>query len=219
MQTGQAQAKRGPGRPSSGRGFDSRQALIDAAREFFARYGYDEVSTQRIADAAGVNPAMIRYHFGGKSGLLETAFDEAIAPIVDELGTLSTRGGRIDLGLVFDLYMRTMAANPWLPKMILQHVLPEGGRLQERAAQRIAAGVAPAVRGLIARGQANGELRRDLDPKLTTVSLVSLALFPFLAQALIKRVLGVELDGPDVVALVEHASSIFHSGAGAGHAG
>lgn len=219
MQTGQTQVNRGPGRPSSGKGFDSRQALIDAARELFAGNGYDEVSIKRIADAAGVNPAMIQYHFNGKSGLLETAFDEAIAPVVAELGTLSSRGGRIDLGLVFDIYMRTMAANPWLPKMILQHVLPEGGRLQDRTAHRIAGGVAPAIRGLIKRGQTNGELRRDLDPRLTTISLVSLALFPFLAQPVIKRVLGVELDGPLAAALVEHTSLMFHRGAGIDHAG
>ena len=219
MQAGQVQANRKPGRPSSKGSFDSRQALIDAARELFAGNGYDEVSIKRIADAAGVNPAMIQYHFKGKSGLLETAFDEAIAPVVAELGTLSSRGGRIDLGLVFDIYMRTMAANPWLPKMILQHVLPEGGRLQDRTAQRIAATVAPAVRGLIKRGQTNGELRRNLDPKFTTISLVSLALFPFLAQPVIKRVLGVELDGPLTAEFVRHTSLMFHRGAGVDHGG
>lgn len=219
MEAGQVQANRKPGRPSSKGSFDSRQALIDAARELFAGNGYDEVSIKRIADAAGVNPAMIQYHFGGKSGLLETAFDEAIAPVVAELGTLSSRGGRIDLGLVFDIYMRTMAANPWLPKMILQHVLPEGGRLQERAAQRIAAGVEPAIRGLIKRGQTNGELRPNLDPKFTTISLVSLALFPFLAQPVITRVLGVELDGPLTAEFVRHTSLMFHRGAGVDHGG
>lgn len=219
MEAGQVQANRKPGRPSSKGSFDSRQALIDAARELFAGNGYDEVSIKRIADAAGVNPAMIQYHFGGKSGLLETAFDEAIAPVVAELGTLSSRGGRIDLGLVFDIYMRTMAANPWLPKMFLQHVLPEGGRLQERAAQRIAAGVEPAIRGLIKRGQTNGELRPNLDPKFTTISLVSLALFPFLAQPVINRVLGLELDGPLTAEFVRHTSLMFHRGAGVDHGG
>lgn len=219
MQAEQVQANRKPGRPSSKGSFDSRQALIDAARELFAGNGYDEVSIKRIADAAGVNPAMIQYHFNGKSGLLETAFDEAIAPVVAELGTLSSRGDRIDLGLVFDIYMRTMAANPWLPKMILQHVLPEGGRLQERAAQRIATGVEPAIRGLIKRGQTNGELRPNLDPKFTTISLVSLALFPFLAQPVIQRVLGLELDGPLTAEFVRHTSLMFHRGAGADHAG
>ncbi|WP_428099782.1 TetR/AcrR family transcriptional regulator [Candidatus Rariloculus sp.] len=208
-------ASRKPGRPSSERRLDSRQALIDAARDLFARYEYDQVSTKRIADAAGVNPAMIRYHFEGKAGLLETAFDEALAPIIAKLNTLSTRGGDVDLEGVFGVYMRTMAANPWLPKMILRHVLPEGGRLQARAASRISTSVAPVVRGLVSRGQANEKLRAELDPLLTTISLVSLALFPFLAQALIKRVLDVELSGPLVPALVEHTATIFHCGAGA----
>ncbi len=218
MQIGQAQANRKPGRPSSGQRVDSRQALIDAARELFARYGYDEVSTKRIADAAGVNPAMIRYHFGSKAGLLETAFDEALGVIVNELGTLSERGGEAGFERVLSLYIGTIAANPWLPKMILQHVLPEGGRLQKRAANRISTGVAPVVRELVARGQANGKLRAELDPRLTMVSLVSLALFPFLAQPLLKRVLGVELDDALVSAFIEHTSLMFHRGAGVDHA-
>ncbi len=218
MQTGHAQTNRKPGRPSSDGGFDSRQALIDAARELFSKYAYDEVSTKRIANAAGVNPAMIRYHFGGKAGLLETAFDEAIALIVDELGTQSTDGGEVGLERVLGLYIRSMAANPWLPKMMLQHVLPEGGRLQDRAAERISTGVAPVVRELVARRQASGDLRPELDPRLTTISLVSLAIFPFLAKPLLKRVLGVELDEALVAAFVEHTSAMFHRGAGVDHA-
>lgn len=43
--------------------------LLDAAEELFAARGFDSVSTREIADAAGVNLAGIRYHFGGKRGL------------------------------------------------------------------------------------------------------------------------------------------------------
>ena len=55
--------------------------MIDAARELFAHDEFERVSTKRNAELAGVNPAMIHYHFNGKTGLLEAAFQENI-PIV-----------------------------------------------------------------------------------------------------------------------------------------
>ena len=62
-------SSRGPGRPRAEQALDARQALLDAARELFAREGFDRVSTKRLADEAGVNPAMIHYYFGDKAGL------------------------------------------------------------------------------------------------------------------------------------------------------
>jgi len=212
---------RKPGRPPSGFAPDSRQALIDAAKELFAAHDFKQVSTKRIAEAAGVNAAMIQYHFKGKSGLLEAAFRETIAPVVAELTALSVSGGsdRLQLRQVISLYMQTMAANPWLPKMILRYVLPEGGQLQALMAGTISAQVVPAIAKLVADGQKNKELRADLDPTLTTISLVSLALFPFLSLALTQRVFDWQFSDPFVADLIEHTATIFSTGAEAdGHA-
>ncbi|HET6470821.1 MAG TPA: TetR family transcriptional regulator, partial [Pseudomonadales bacterium] len=46
-------------RPSSTRGDQTREALIDAAIEIFGRDGFRAASTRSIADAAGVNQALI----------------------------------------------------------------------------------------------------------------------------------------------------------------
>lgn len=63
------------------RGEASRRALIDAALELFAREGFHGVSTRTLAQAAGVNQAMIAYHFGGKDGLYLAVFDHIVATI------------------------------------------------------------------------------------------------------------------------------------------
>jgi TetR/AcrR family transcriptional regulator, regulator of cefoperazone and chloramphenicol sensitivity len=62
-------------RPASTRGDQTREALVDAAIEIFGRDGFRAASTRSIADAAGVNQALIGYHFGGKPGLYLAAFD------------------------------------------------------------------------------------------------------------------------------------------------
>lgn len=52
-------------RPAMG----SRAAILSAARDVFAQKGYDGTSMREVADAAGVNNAMIYYHFKDKREL------------------------------------------------------------------------------------------------------------------------------------------------------
>ncbi len=48
---------------------DSRQRLLDAARELFAERGYDGTTVRELGRRAGVDPTMIARYFGGKSAL------------------------------------------------------------------------------------------------------------------------------------------------------
>ena len=55
---------------------DSRKRLRTAALEIFSRDGYDAATTRKIAEAAGVNEALIQRYFQGKQGLLFALMDE-----------------------------------------------------------------------------------------------------------------------------------------------
>src|SRR5512136_636997 len=121
-------APRGPGRPAGG---DAavRGALLQHARALFLRQGFAEVSTRRIAAAAGTTPAMIHYYFGDKLGLYRAMLEEAIEPVIKRLRGLE-QGGAIsppDLETLMTLYIRMLAQNPWLPRLIVHEVLDEGG--------------------------------------------------------------------------------------------
>jgi AcrR family transcriptional regulator len=59
-----------PGRAGRWRtGQQSRQRIIDAAREHFMRDGYDRATVRAIAADAVVDVAMVYYFFGSKEGL------------------------------------------------------------------------------------------------------------------------------------------------------
>ena len=60
---------------SRGRGDATREALIRAGLEIFGRDGFHAASTRAIAGAAGVNQALIGFHFGGKQGLYLAVFE------------------------------------------------------------------------------------------------------------------------------------------------
>ena len=55
-------------------GADTREVLINAAREVFIEQGYDGATVRAIAARAGVDAAMVNHWFGGKEGL----FGEAV---------------------------------------------------------------------------------------------------------------------------------------------
>ncbi len=55
-------------------GTDTREALLNAAREVFIEQGYDGATVRAIAGRAGVDAAMVNHWFGGKEGL----FGEAV---------------------------------------------------------------------------------------------------------------------------------------------
>lgn len=60
------------------RGNPTRLALLQAATNVFSEVGFDAASTRAIADAAGVNQALIGYHFGGKDGIYTAVFDNIV---------------------------------------------------------------------------------------------------------------------------------------------
>jgi AcrR family transcriptional regulator len=70
--TEETQATRRRGRRPGGA--DTREALVNAAREVFIEQGYDGATVRTIATRAGVDAAMVNHWFGGKEGL----FGEAV---------------------------------------------------------------------------------------------------------------------------------------------
>ena len=57
----------------------SRDALIQAAIVVFGNEGFAGASTRSLANAAGVNQALIGYHFGGKENLYLAVFEHIAA--------------------------------------------------------------------------------------------------------------------------------------------
>ena len=61
------------------RGETTREALLEAATVVFAREGFPAANLRGIAEAAGVNPALIGYHFHNKEGLYLAVFSQWVA--------------------------------------------------------------------------------------------------------------------------------------------
>jgi AcrR family transcriptional regulator len=61
----------------------TRERILNATVELMAEVGIDRVRARAIAERAGVNPALVHYHFGSMAALVLEAAQHAL---IDELG-------------------------------------------------------------------------------------------------------------------------------------
>ncbi|MDT9002371.1 TetR/AcrR family transcriptional regulator [Paucibacter sp. APW11] len=156
------------------------ERLLQAAKEFFLADEYHAVSTRRIADAAQVNTAMIRYYFGSKEGLYEEMIRQALQPILDALDQLSLNGPEGYINYL-RVYYRTMAATPELPKLLFKVVALNAGPGRRFVQQLLERGQQRGAQRLQDMQQA-GLLDPELDADVLRLSFTSLAMMPMLLR-------------------------------------
>lgn len=203
-----------PGRPATGAARDVRRALLDAARDLLVEVGFDRATLKAIGERAGVNAAMIHYYFGSKEGLSRAVLHDAVGPLLDRLGAANASDADgMSLADVLEAYVDTLAANPRFPQLVVREVLPENGRLRGMFVDELSSRARELLPRIVAREQAAGRVRADLEPELVVVSLLSLAVFPFVAAPVLDRVLDISVDRPaDVERLKRQALDVLQRG-------
>ncbi|RKN40443.1 TetR/AcrR family transcriptional regulator [Streptomyces hoynatensis] len=71
-------AAEAPGLSRAQRRLRSERRILEAARELFARQGFERTTIRAVAAAAGVDPALVMQHFGSKQGLFTQAVRVAV---------------------------------------------------------------------------------------------------------------------------------------------
>lgn len=64
---------------------ETREAILDAARELFAAHGFEATTLRAVAERAGVDVALCSYYFGSKAELFAAALNLPAGPV----GTLT----------------------------------------------------------------------------------------------------------------------------------
>lgn len=201
------------GRPAAGGGRDAKTALLEAARALFAQRAFATVTVRELAATAGVNPALVNYHFGGKEGIYEAMVADTVGPVLEQLERAAGGTETLSLDQFFARYQATLASNPWLPNLVVREVLYSEGPFRDTFMQRFAARAGRALAAMVAREQDAGKFRADLNPRLAALSLLSLAVFPFIARPLVERGLGLATDAAFFERLNEHNRRLFRDGA------
>lgn len=77
-----------------------RQAILDAARELFAKEGYAGLSMRRLAESIGYTPRTIYLYFADKDDLLSELIEEDVGRLADRLEAAAAE--QTDPGLRLD---------------------------------------------------------------------------------------------------------------------
>jgi len=73
---------------------DTKARIAAAGRELFLRHGYRATTVRAVADRAGVDSALIGYHFGSKQGLFAQSLDlSCVAPGTLDAALAGDRAG------------------------------------------------------------------------------------------------------------------------------
>jgi TetR/AcrR family transcriptional regulator len=194
---------------------DSRADVLSAARAEFAGRGFSGAGVDRIALHAGVNKAMIYYHFQSKIGLYREVLREGFRRLTtDARASIADAPTAIEK---FDAYvgslLRTASAEPHIVPILLRE-LAGGGRNFDAETLRMVTGLFLVVKEILDEGQSSGEFRAA-DPMLTHFMVMgSTMLFvanePIRTQVRRARVLGRRARIPKGnVSMARHLSTVL----------
>jgi AcrR family transcriptional regulator len=164
-ETGPAETSRRPGRPRSEQ---AEHAIIEATLDLFAERGFEGVCVEAVAARAGVGKATIYRRWPNKEELLLAALSSMKSPI-PELKGVSVRDDLVAM-------LTVMAADKADPRKARRYALLLGEgqkypRLMARYKETVVEPRHEALRAVIRRGIATGELRADTDVEIVRLVL------------------------------------------------
>ena len=174
--------------PRTSRARDSKALVLQAARTEFAAHGFTGAGVDRIAGRAGVNKAMIYYHFGSKIALYRAVIGEGLTAL-----TVAARAAvTIDApaAVRLDRYLSTLMAgaraHPYVVPLMLRE-LAEGGRNLDRDGMQRAFGLFGVVRDVLESGRTTGEFDA-VDPLLTHFVILGASMVYIANEPLRRRI-------------------------------
>ena len=173
-------------------GARTRETILGAAEELFARHGFDGTSMQQIAEAAGVARATPSYFFGSKAAL----YDEVLVRAVGRAQTAIARAYEAQdgsgvpddaVGAYVDALLSFFAGDQIFVCLIQRESLGDGSRVSEffgRFVDDAVAALAPTA------------VEAGVSPQRLVLDLVSLCWYPFAHEQTLVPALGINPRDP-----------------------
>ena len=173
----------------------TREALLRAGAEMFAAAGYEGVRVEALARRAGVNKAMINYHFGGKRRLYVAVIRSAFAELgarVEGLRRSERPPAELLAEFIASFAELATQRRPGVPALVIREALAPGELSRELVPAM--ANVYRGVREILERGIRDGSFRA-VDPILAHMNLIGSLVFFFATEPMRRRVLA-QLESP-----------------------
>jgi AcrR family transcriptional regulator len=156
-----------------------KQEIIHAALRAIGEKGTRSLTIADIAGRAGMSAANIYRHFRGKQEILRAIAEFIFVAVMGKGAEVATTDApALDkLAAIFFSHTALISANPGLPRFVFSEDIHLGDR---ELAAVIAARMADYIKtisDIIATGSKNGELRPNLAPRETAVTMIGMIQF------------------------------------------
>jgi AcrR family transcriptional regulator len=149
--------------------------LLDTAEELFSRKGFDGTSVRDIADAAGINTAMISYYFGSKEKLMEEIFERKTLNIREKVDHLLKDDSLDPLEKMYslvDMYIDGILQRKTFHRILLCEQIINQNPIIITLVDRMKAKNSEYINDLIRLGQKKGMFKKNIDIPMMTNTLI-----------------------------------------------
>ncbi|HUQ88275.1 MAG TPA: TetR/AcrR family transcriptional regulator [Vicinamibacterales bacterium] len=173
-----------PARKDTTAAVSTRDAVFDSAATRFANGGFDGVSVDDIARDAGVNKAMIYYHFADKLALYRAVLADGLSRMGATVRDIAAGPDTppIKLDRFIEAFVRMTETRPWMPALMLREIAEGAPRLDEDTMSHMRLVITSFV-AILTQGQEAGVFRR-VHPILAYESVIG----PIIINAARERV-------------------------------
>lgn len=166
--------------------------ILESAREVFLKKGMSGARMQDIANAAGINKALLHYYFRSKEKLFERIFQEAARELFPQLDAIFNSEASIfeKIERFCVVYIDIVKQNPFLPMFILNEIHQDEQGFFENYWNK---GRQPRPQKFLKELEVavqRGEIRK-VPPIQLLMHLISMTLFPFVARPLLQKTMGI----------------------------
>lgn len=154
---------------------DKRQVIQSAAVRVFARQGFHTCRVADIADEAGVAYGLVYHYFSSKQEILDTLFQERWDAMLSAISEADAAhlAARDKLQAIADFIIDSYRYDPDLMKVIIVEVTRAANTFGRTHLARIREAYEQ-IAGIVARAQAAGAFRREIDPPFAALAFYGL---------------------------------------------
>lgn len=155
----------------------TRRKLLDAGARLFSVQGYEGTSLDALTAEAGVNKALVRYHFGGKRGLYNAVFLEGVQAGLALLEPVSASGAPAPerLAAFVSALGELFAQRPHFAPLVVREWMTGGAHVEPEVMAQFVR-IFGVDREILEAGVRAGELREH-DAHATHLALVGSLVF------------------------------------------
>ena len=154
----------------------TRERIIEAATEVFARRGVHGTRVADIAERAGIAYGLVYHHFRNKEEILSAIFAERWAQYVAYLEEVARAPAsfRERMRRLIHFWVETYRQDSDLMTVMINEITRSYEFLESHDITAVLVAFDPIER-IIVEGRANGEVRADLDARLATYVVLGVA--------------------------------------------